>query len=732
MCWAGWGGNMQGLPDISTVELTRTRIKLRDDLLFIPQHYGDETFYHIEVATTSDFYRIGYPEYVFVSLLNGHTSFAQALAVTSQKLGSGSLNQFQAMTVYSWLLDNGLASFSDADAAASGGMSTVRSSGAADRWWKKLNPLWLKIPLGRPAGFLKAIQPVFGWIFSGPAFVLWTILVIAATIVLSNEWSKFWSDSANVIARENWVWLLAAWIGLKCVHETAHGLVCLRYGGNIRETGFVLAVFTPLAYVDASSSWSFRSRWHRIHTAAAGIYIELLMASIAMLVWSHSDSALIRHILQNVIIMASVSTLVFNLNPLMKFDGYYILSDLLQIPNLMTQSTQTVQDIARRLVFGESSSAPQTMGRERIILMTFGVLATIWRMTVSLSLLIAASVLFHGAGIALAVAGVVMWFGRPLWRCLKSLDTWRLQQPERLVRAFAMIALCVSALAVLFFVVPAPVMITAPGIVEYTDGEVIRAVTPGFIQQVHVIDGQEVAAGELLVSLTNAEISARLADLQQRFAQEDLRQQTANRDHDGGALSVAQMNLESLKSQLAECQKQVTGLELRASQNGRIVVQNPERLLGTFARPGMELLTIGREDQKELQISIGQRDLAGSLQAVGNIVRMRIGTHGILTGTLQPVNPQASRKLPHPALAASNGGPLPVVAKHKSSRDNDSQSEMQLTENRFTGVVRLAPDDATQIRCGERGFASPGLIPASLGIHCWRSAQRWIEAQVKR
>ncbi len=191
------------------------------------------------------------------------------------------------------------------------------------------------------------------------------------------------------------------------------------------------------------------------------------------------------------------------------------------------------------------------------------------------------------------------------------------------------------------------------------------------------------------------------------------------------------MNLESLKSQLAECQKQVSGLELRASRNGCIVAQDLNRLVGTFAKPGMELLTIGREDQKELQISLGQRDLAGSVQAVGNTVRVRIGTHGMLTGTLQPVNPQASRKLPHPALAASNGGPLPVVAKDKSSRDAD-RGEMQLTENRFTGVVRLTADDAIQLRCGERGIASPGLIPGSLGVHCWRSAHRWIKTQLQR
>ena len=721
---------MQGLPDISTVELTRTRLKLRDDLMFIPQRYGAETFYHVEVSTTSEYYRIGYPEYVFVSLLNGRTSFAQALAVTSQKLGAGSLTRFQAMTVYSWLLDNGLASFSDADATASGATSSVRLAGSSERWWKKLNPLWIKVPLGRPEALLKALQPAFGWIFSAPAFALSLILFIAAAIVLSNNWTRFLTDSANVIARENWVWLLAAWIGLKCVHETAHGLVCLRYGGNIRETGFVLAMFTPLAYVDASSSWSFRSRWHRIHTAAAGIYAELLIASFAMLVWSHSDSSLVRHVLQNIIVMASVSTLVFNLNPLMRFDGYYVLSDLLQIPNLMTHSTQTVNSAARRIAFGESATAPATIGRERRVLMTFGIFAAVWRAMVSLSLLIAASVLFHGAGVALAVAGAVLWFGKPLWGFLKSLHTLRLQQPERLVRALAVAAFCASVAALLFFAVPAPVMITAPGIIEYTDGEVIRSTTPGFIQTVHVIDGQEVVAGDLLVSLANAEVSAKYADLQQRLAQEELRQQTANRDHNGGALSVAQGNLESLRLQLAECQKQVAGLELRAGRSGCVIGQDLNRLVGTFAKPGRELITIGRANQKELQISIGQRDLAGSLHVVGHSVRVRIGTHRNVYGRLQRINPQASRTVPHPALAASNGGPLPVVAEDDSAKQDDAPDAMRLTEHRFTGIVQLEPEDAAQLRCGERGTASPGLIPASLGVHCWRSAQRWIEAQL--
>ena len=721
---------MQSLPDISTVELARTRLKLRDDLLFIPQQWGEEFFYHVEVSTSCEFYRIGYAEYVFVSLLNGKTSFAEALATTSQKLGAGSLNQVQAMTVYSWLLDNGLASFSDADTAASGAASTVRLSKTSTHWWKNLNPLWIKVPLGRPEAFLRALQPTCGWIFSPPACVLSFAIMLAAAVVLWNDWSRFSSASANVISSDNWIWLLAAWIGLKCVHETAHGLVCLRYGGNIREAGFVLAVFTPLAYVDASSSWAFRSKWQRIHAAAAGIHVELLIASVAMLLWPYCDSVVVRHVLQNLIVMASISTLVFNLNPLMRFDGYYVLSDLLQIPNLMTESAQALSSTVRRLVFGESAAAPRMIGRQRIILLTFGILAAIWRIMISLSLLIASSVLFHGAGIALTLVGAMLWFGKPWWRFLTELRTLRVQQPERLIRAAAVTGLCGSVVAMLLFSVPAPIMITAPGIVEYTDGEVIRATTAGFVQQVHVPDGQEVVAGDLLVSLANDEITSKHADLERQVAQQELRLQTANRDHNGGALSVAQVNLESLRSQLDECRKQVAGLELRAGRDGCVIAQNLSRLVGTFASPGRELMTIGREDQKELQVSIGQRDLARAVKVVGQPVRVRIGTHRVVEGTLQRINPQASRKVPHPALAASNGGLLPVIAEQDQSQQDDDRDSMQLTEHRFTGIVQLAPEVALHLRCGERGTASPGLVPATLGVHCWRSAERWFEVQL--
>lgn len=719
------------MPDISTVELSRTRLKLREDLLFVPQQYGGSTFYHLEVKTSSEYFRIGYAEYVFVSLLNGRTSFAEALAIASQKLKENALSQNQAMEVYSWLLDNGLGSFSDETTAASGASGNVRTAARPGAIWKNFNPLWLKIPLGRPEALLRTLNPIFGWMFSALAAIPAMLLMTTAGLMLQSHWVQFTAGSENVFSRDNWLWLLGAWVALKVFHELAHGLVCLRYGGNIRETGLMIAVFAPLAYVDASASWSFRSRWQRIHTAIAGVYIELVVASVSVVAWTQCDSTPVRHLLQNVIIMASVSTLLFNLNPLMRFDGYYVLSDLLQIPNLTSQANGALQSLLHQILLGSSGSRPSAIGKQRWILVTYGVCAFCWRILISLTLLIAASVLFHGAGIVLAAVGAILWFGRPLWGMCKSLQRLWQQHPERLLRAslVSLVFIAVSTAGLLGL--PAPVMTTAPGIVEFTDGQVVRAVTAGFVVAVHVENGQEVVAGDQLISLRSDEVKSRFVDLQQQVAQEELRLKTASSGHDSGALSVAQGNLVSLTKKLAECQKQLDGLELRASRAGRVIGRDLKSLHETFATAGRELLTIGLEDEKEVQLSIAQRDLAVSTALVGQPLKIRIGTHPAVNGILLQVNPRASRSVPHPALAAVYGGPLPVVEadpEEHSSRDE----RLRLTEHRFTAIVQLPAKDAAELRCGERGIASLGLFRGSLGTYVWRSSHDWINRQFAR
>ena len=159
---------------------------------------------------------------------------------------------------------------------------------------------------------------------------------------------------------------------------------------------------------------------------------------------------------------------------------------------------------------------------------------------------------------------------------------------------------------------PAPVMTTAPGIVEFSDGEVVRPDTSGFVEAVHVRSGQNVVEGQLLMTLRNDDVSNQFHDLEQQLAQEELRLQTAAGEHNAGSLNVAQGNLVSLSRQLEECRKQLDGLKIRSARAGKVIARDLPSLIGTFTRAGMELMTIGREKEKELKLSIGQRELSVS------------------------------------------------------------------------------------------------------------------------
>ncbi len=719
---------MSGMPDISTVELSRTCVRLREDLVFVPQQYHDGVFYHLEVKSSSEFFRIGYPESVFISLLDGQTSFSEALAVTSQILKDQSLTQTQATAIYSWLLEHKLATFADEDTAASGAATSIGRSGRKKSFWSGLNPLWFKVPFGRPQALLEAIQPALGWMFSAAAAVPAMILFVIAGLTLAAHWTQFTTASANIISRDNWFWLFVVWVALKVVHELGHGLVCLRYGGTVRETGVIFAVFAPLAYVDASSSWAFRSRWHRIHTAIAGVYVELIIASIAMLLWASTNSLTLRHVLQNIIVTASVSTLLFNLNPLMKFDGYYVLSDLLTIPNLASQAADVLKSAMRRIFLGTAGAIPVVTGSRRWILLTYGLASSVWRITVLASLLLAASVLLHGAGVALAAAGGILWIGQPVWKFAKECRSLWLQNPERFFRASVLGTSVLGALLLLTLGVPAPVMTTAPGVVEFIDGETVRAETAGFVESVHVTSGQFVNEGDLLVLLRNDDVQTRLIDLQQKVAQEESRLQSASHQHDVSAINIAQGNLDSFRKQLRECQKQADGLQLRAGRSGRVIGRELSNLAGTYAKAGMELLTIGLDDAKELRLSVGQRDLPVATGLVGQQLKVRIGTSSPVIGTLTRINPKGSRTVPHESLIAPNGGALTVV---ESSQKSESGERLELAEHRFTAVVTLPADQANRFLCGQRGTVSLGLPKASLGKYLWTACEDWLKSRME-
>ena len=549
------------------------------------------------------------------------------------------------------------------------------------------------------------------------------LIVCAGLAVILTKSDRFVETSHMIFAPHNWLSLGIAWIVLKLVHELAHALSCKRYGGEVRETGLIFILFAPAAYVDVTSCWRFPSKWQRIHVAAAGMYAELVIAGLAALIWQQSDSTVLRHGLFNIILMASVSTLLFNANPLMRFDGYYLLADWLEIPNLSTEGTAAVQRLAKRLFWGVPDMERVQVGWRGIVIRIYGLAATCWRIVVSTSLILASVWLWHGAGVVLGLLGVVAWFGLPLQKLLRECYRQYHEAPQVLTRSSVVAAALLSLLAAVLVWMPWPGTVTAPAIIEYTDLSIVRCGAAGFVEKVLVRDGQQVAAGELLAELRNDELALELRDLELEAAQAELLHRTALDERDAGRVQIALRNQQAIAERLRELRDKHAHLRVHASVAGQVVARNLKNLIDTYVSEGTELLAIGDERWKELRLSISHDEVADIQSLVGQQVRFRLNVGELHQGTLTRIEPRASRQLPHPALSAAVGGPLAVEENAEPSRSKAPQ----LVAPRFSAVVTITPAVGDMLACGDRGYALLGGYHESVGTHLWRRMTLWFE-----
>lgn len=715
--------------DTSTRELLQCRIRLRADLILTPRRSRWKDWYQIEARHSGRFFRIGVTEYSFISLLDGQTSIGEAVSLTARRFGPDAFTEDQATSIVTWLLENDIAEVTEASADNDPSTWNATPERPQKSLLNRLNPFWLKLPLGNPDSFIRRLLPLTSWVHSWPAIVVSVTIWIVAAFVLTSNWTRFESSWALVLHRSNWIWLAASWLFLKVVHELSHAVACRRYGGNLRDSGIILILLAPVAYVDVTSSLGFASRWQRIQTAAAGIYAELTIASLAALAWTISDSPLIQHHLVNLIWSASVTTIVFNANPLMKFDGYYIFSDLLDRPNLYTDSAQHLNRIASRIFFGLRTDEVRNSTRDEFLTATYGLAAFFWRMLICAGLMISASVMFHGAGIVLAALGVLVWFGRPLLNLVNRL--WQLTRldPRKSMRAVTLGTVSIATLLAVVLFTPWPAGSTAPGILNHQNLVVLRAETGGFVRRIYVSDGELVASGQLLIELENDELANEIADLELAIEQSVIRRDQFIQQHDTAAVQVEVENHAAMKKRLREKQELAEALSVRAPHAGRVMSRTLIRAINTYAQPGTELVAIGHDTRKELRVSISQDD-ARWLKSIEKesgsqaTVDVRIRTAGLTTGTIRRILPGASRKPLHESLTAPAGGPLAV----RSASEPDGQSELVLTEPRVTAIIDLPEEIAARTPAGSFGHVwlrtdnAPSIAEAFTRI-----TSRWIE-----
>ena len=701
--------------------LLTVRLQLRPDVKCALHESGGQPYYQVEDPLNSKFYRLGMREWNFARQLDGTRTLKEVLA-EQNALSPNELTIDEAVAIGRWLVQTQLAT-SGADSHPMF-IRAARTGAKLPNW---LNPAFLRVPLGNPDRFLTAVTPWLAWTTSPTAVVVWCAVGILAIYQITLNWSRFWAPMGNVFSPDNWLYLVLAWLILKIVHEFYHGLVCKKYGGRVPTFGLLFILFSPVAFVDVTSSWKFRSKWQRIFTAAAGMYAEWFIAALATFVWASTEQPLLSQTCQNIITTATLSTLLFNGNFLMRFDGYYILSDLLGLQNLYGTGQQFVRYLFRRYLLGVPAQPLVGDARKIWAARLYGPASLAWRVTFYLGILLTAATMFQGAGIVLSLMVGVTWILLPTGKFLVYLVRGRgTEQPNR-TRCFSILG-SLTAIVTAILLLPWPGAVVAWGVVDYDPLALIRAETGGFLRNVHVTSGQTVTAGTRLASIENRQTKFELTAVEHSVDQSTLQLRTWQDEKMYDRYQQETKRLQRLNEQRTELAEKVDSLELSAPCNGRVIGRDLDTLVDRYVHTGDPIAAIGQEDRKAILVAVAQKDADFFLRQLGVQPHVRIkGRLSPIPGAqLLQIHPRASKRLTHPGLAATHGGPLPV----RPSTDDHEPDQMVLLEPHFLATIHLPPDQARQLKAGELAKVRLDASGHNVGQHLWATATRWIRKRL--
>jgi putative peptide zinc metalloprotease protein len=324
------------------------RAKLRPSTQISRQYYRGERWYVVRDPAGNQFHRLSDAAYRFVGLLDGSRTVGEAWELVGGQLADDAPTQPEVIQILSQLHSANLLE-TDVSADAMVLLRRHKQQMKQKMQGRLMNILFPRIPIWDPDRFLCRWMPVVRPLLSKIGAIVWLIVVMAAVVAIVPRWEDVAKAARNSIAPGNWLWLWAVFVGIKFIHECGHAFACRRFGGEVHEMGIMFLVFIPTPYVDASTAWAFPSRWARMFVGAAGMIVELFVASILAFVWLNTNpNELINQLAYNAMLIASVSTIVFNANPLLRYDGYYMLSDFLEIPNLQRKSTEYILGLVKR------------------------------------------------------------------------------------------------------------------------------------------------------------------------------------------------------------------------------------------------------------------------------------------------------------------------------------------------------------------------------------------------
>src|SRR5579862_3174506 len=648
------------VPLLSTswYRVAERRPKLRSHARLYRHRYRGELWYLLQDPASSRVHRFTPAARLIISLMDGTRTVSQLWEIANRRLAEGAPTQDEMIQLLGQLH---AADLLQSDVTPD--VVELFTRGAREdraRYRRSFaNPMALRIPLWDPDAFLNRSNRWVRWIWSRWGAILWLAVVLPALFLIPPHWPELSNNFADrVLALDNLVVLYCVFPMLKALHEMGHATATKAGGGEVHDMGIMMLVLLPVPYVEASAATIFKSKYRRALVGAAGVTVELFVAALAFYAWLLVEPGLVRAVLFNVMVIASVSTLVFNGNPLLRYDAYYILADLIEIPNLAARSARYWAYLLERYVLGvRDAETPATASAEKAWFVFYGFAATCYRVLVTAVIALFIAQRFFVIGVLLALWAVAAMAFVPVIRGIRHL-TANPRLHRKRTRATAAVVAIGLACSGFLLGVPIPYHSHAEGALWLPEEAIVRAGADGFLQKFLVEPGTRVVVGQALTQSSEPALAAELRRDQAKIA-ELKAEYDAEFVTNQAKAQIVRDQLDSAQASLALVGERTADLVSRARVDGVFVVPGMVDMPGRYYHKG-DLLGYVIGKARPLARVVVRQDAVDQVRLATARVEVRLAEdpERVLQGHIVRQVPAGDEVLPSPALAAQMGGDI--------------------------------------------------------------------------
>lgn len=638
------------------------KVSLLESVKVYRQVFKGEVWYLLEDLHNNKHYRVKENTYKFIKNLNHNNTVEDNWNRYIHEYPKIAPNQEEVISILAELHANNILYYKNK------GQSKYIYDKSVDKKKKELQQklqsfLFLKVPFSNPDKLLDHFKPIANGLFSMSSFIVWLGVVLFALNLIVINHKEIFSQTQGMLAPSNLLLLYGSIFTLKLFHELAHGIAAKKYGGNVYTFGFMFVIFTPLPYVDASNSWSFQNKWQRILVSSAGMYMELFLAAIAAIIWANTGEGFIHSIAFNIMVAGSVSSILFNGNPLLKFDSYFILSDYWEIPNLYKKSHDYTLALMEKQFFNiDDPNQEDNSKKESIQLLSYGILSYLYKLVITVGIVIFVADQWFEIGVIIFMISFYTMILKPLYKFFRFIvASPKLYKNRNQIKAMGIVVLFIFIY--FFFIYGTSDYVKATGVVNLKKQEQLYVKTEGVLEEIYVKSGQKVKSGDHLFRLTNKELDFNIEHTGYQL-QESIKKRLKAINESISYIKPIDEKIDFLTQKLNHLKEKKEDLIIRSNIDGVIVLgAEIGDYLHSYLKANIKIADILNPDSYEFisvipqeeAIKLFEQDLTKSkLKLAGDIVNTVILNNAVIL-------PHEKNELPSMALSWSGGGDIETI-----------------------------------------------------------------------